>query len=56
MPTCPCCSDNLLRHVRDSRVYWFCLTCHQEMPPFEALMQAHQRDIPLTHRSKYHSG
>jgi ribosomal protein L37AE/L43A len=32
MNECPCCSDQLLRHVRHQEVYWFCLSCHQEMP------------------------
>ena len=29
---CPICSDTLLRHLCRSRVSWFCLRCHQEMP------------------------
>lgn len=32
MPTCPCCSHNLLRHACAGRVYWFCRHCYQEMP------------------------
>ena len=31
-PTCLCCSDNLLRHIRSGEVYWFCCHCNQEMP------------------------
>ncbi|MDZ8055263.1 MAG: hypothetical protein RMX68_000040 [Aulosira sp. ZfuVER01] len=30
--TCPCCGGSLLRHIRHSEVYWFCLTCRQEVP------------------------
>lgn len=30
--TCPCCSDTLLRHFRPTGIYWFCQSCHQEMP------------------------
>ncbi|NWF60580.1 MAG: hypothetical protein HXY43_15290 [Fischerella sp.] len=30
--TCPCCGGSLLRHVRQSEVYWFCQTCRQEVP------------------------
>jgi uncharacterized Zn finger protein (UPF0148 family) len=30
--TCPCCGGCLLRHVRHGEVYWFCLTCRQEVP------------------------
>jgi ribosomal protein L37AE/L43A len=32
MNDCPCCTGNLLRHVRSSGVYWFCPNCRQEMP------------------------
>jgi ribosomal protein L37AE/L43A len=32
MNTCPCCSEQLLRHARHNRVYWFCPHCWQEMP------------------------
>jgi len=34
MNDCPCCSGSLLRHVRNSQVYWFCPMCRQEMPNF----------------------
>lgn len=30
--TCPCCGGSLLRHVRHSELYWFCLSCRQEVP------------------------
>ncbi|MBD2165057.1 hypothetical protein H6G04_11660 [Calothrix membranacea FACHB-236] len=30
--TCPCCGGSLLRHIRHSEVYWFCLSCRQEVP------------------------
>ncbi|MEC4811678.1 MAG: hypothetical protein SAK29_00075 [Scytonema sp. PMC 1069.18] len=29
---CPCCSHQLLQHIRNNRVYWFCRSCWQEMP------------------------
>ncbi|MBA2749020.1 MAG: hypothetical protein H0U45_09840 [Tatlockia sp.] len=29
---CPCCGNPLLRHVRQSGVYWFCTSCWQEVP------------------------
>ena len=35
MNACPCCSNKLLRHVRQQNVYWFCTYCRQEMPNFE---------------------
>ncbi|MTJ10308.1 MULTISPECIES: hypothetical protein [unclassified Anabaena] len=30
--TCPCCGGSVLRHVRYHEVYWFCLSCRQEVP------------------------
>lgn len=30
--TCPCCGASLLRHVRQGELYWFCQSCHQEVP------------------------
>ena len=30
--TCPCCGGSILRHVRNHEVYWFCLSCRQEVP------------------------
>jgi ribosomal protein L37AE/L43A len=30
--TCPCCGGSLLRHVRHGELYWFCLSCRQELP------------------------
>jgi hypothetical protein len=35
MKTCPCCSNQLLRHFRHHQLYWFCQTCRQEMPVVE---------------------
>jgi hypothetical protein len=32
MNNCPCCSNQLLRHLRQNEVYWFCRSCRQEMP------------------------
>lgn len=34
MNTCPCCSEQLLRHARNNNIYWFCPRCWQEMPNF----------------------
>jgi DNA-directed RNA polymerase subunit M/transcription elongation factor TFIIS len=34
MTDCPCCSNQMLRHVRQSEVYWFCRQCWQEMPVY----------------------
>lgn len=37
MASCPCCSNLLLRHIRQGGVYWLCRSCHAEMPNFEEL-------------------
>lgn len=34
MPICPCCSNLLLRHIRQGTVYWLCRSCRAEMPNF----------------------
>jgi|GEM_PF-5337024 len=31
-PNCPCCSGDMLRHIRANQVYFFCRHCWQEMP------------------------
>jgi ribosomal protein L37AE/L43A len=31
-PTCPCCNNSLLRHIRHGKIYWFCTHCWQEVP------------------------
>jgi hypothetical protein len=37
MATCPCCSNTLLRHVRNHQVAYFCRHCWQDMPAYESL-------------------
>ncbi|WP_081402929.1 hypothetical protein [Scytonema hofmannii] len=32
MNYCPCCSDQLLRHIRSNEIHWFCRSCWQDMP------------------------
>ncbi|MHC5896053.1 hypothetical protein [Nostoc sp.] len=32
MTNCPCCSNQMLRHIRLQQTYWFCRHCWQEMP------------------------
>lgn len=32
MALCPCCNSPLLRHVRQSHLYWFCPSCRQDIP------------------------
>jgi ribosomal protein L37AE/L43A len=36
MATCPCCTQTMMRHIRHHHIYWFCRSCWQEMPVFEA--------------------
>ncbi|HAA31855.1 MAG TPA: hypothetical protein DCE56_34345 [Cyanobacteria bacterium UBA8553] len=36
MNACPCCSTQLLRHIRHNSIYWYCSQCRQEMPLFES--------------------
>lgn len=35
---CPCCSNTLLRHVRQGSVYWFCSDCRMEIPDIESVI------------------
>jgi hypothetical protein len=46
MNTCPCCSEVLLRHARQNRIYWFCTYCWQEMPDPELEFVNHQVALP----------
>ena len=32
MNDCPCCTNLMLRHIRNHEVYWFCRHCWQVMP------------------------
>ncbi|HEY9849088.1 MAG TPA: hypothetical protein V6D28_06500 [Leptolyngbyaceae cyanobacterium] len=29
---CLLCGSSLLRHIRHNEIYWFCSSCHQEVP------------------------
>jgi ribosomal protein L37AE/L43A len=40
MSECPCCNGTLLRHVRNSKIYWFCVDCRQEMPDMSSVVHA----------------
>lgn len=35
---CPCCSNTLLRHVRQGSIYWFCSDCRMEIPDLESIV------------------
>ncbi|HEY9625455.1 MAG TPA: hypothetical protein V6C78_34365 [Crinalium sp.] len=32
MSHCPCCKNQMLRHIQHHHIYWFCRHCWQEMP------------------------
>lgn len=56
MNSCPCCSNQLLRHARQNRVYWFCSHCWQEMPDLSSMLtQRHQRVQQLERLIDIHS-
>ncbi|MCT7959647.1 hypothetical protein NG799_12440 [Laspinema sp. D1] len=42
MSSCPCCSYQLLRHIRNSQVDWFCQHCWQFMPDFSTSLRSSQ--------------
>lgn len=43
MTNCPCCSNQMLRHVRQREVYWFCRECWQEMPVYNLSVSSLQK-------------
>lgn len=47
MNYCPCCSNLLLKHIRNSQSYWFCRTCWQEMPVISLSVSASLADVIL---------
>ncbi|HEY9848358.1 MAG TPA: hypothetical protein V6D28_02780 [Leptolyngbyaceae cyanobacterium] len=50
MSKCICCSNELVRHIRHSRVYWFCSHCWQEMPDLAEVIAARQAYLPSLQR------
>ncbi|MGI0484548.1 hypothetical protein ACN4EK_03865 [Pantanalinema rosaneae CENA516] len=51
MATCPYCSAKLLRHVRDTQIYWFCRHCWWELPLVEAIADRPMpQPLPLRER------
>ena len=46
MNNCICCHDHLLRHINQHRVYWFCPSCHQEMPNIDKYTLDHHLKKP----------
>lgn len=51
MTNCPCCSDHLLRCIREHELHYFCRTCWQEMPVLSEAPCTHSENvikIPIT--------
>ncbi|MBD2580659.1 hypothetical protein [Oscillatoria sp. FACHB-1406] len=39
MNNCPFCSGQMLRHISNRRIFWYCPSCHQEVPNLQSLIQ-----------------
>ncbi len=50
MYNCICCHHRLLRHLNRQRAYWFCPSCHQEMPNLDPIMLKTIDDTKRSHR------
>lgn len=55
MSLCPCCSHQLVRQISRQRLYWFCSSCHQEMPNFSQLNSVDKTLTPVFGKSKNRS-
>ncbi|HEY9599550.1 MAG TPA: hypothetical protein V6D33_17950 [Cyanophyceae cyanobacterium] len=42
---CLCCSEQLLRHIRQGQIYWFCRHCRQEMPSLVLAMTSPYKTV-----------
>lgn len=42
---CIYCDSALLRHARQTGVYWFCTSCWQEVPSFSDMVVRGDRDL-----------
>nr|WP_084226917.1 hypothetical protein [Nostoc sp. KVJ20] len=49
MTNCPCCSNQMLRHIRLQETYWFCRHCWQEMPNLSS--ERNRSSLNLTRKS-----
>ncbi|HBB31151.1 MAG TPA: hypothetical protein DDZ80_31115 [Cyanobacteria bacterium UBA8803] len=47
MNYCPCCSAQLLPHIRHNHIYWFCSRCRQEMPVIDGVKVKDHQELPL---------
>ncbi|NJN90655.1 MAG: hypothetical protein HC878_10010 [Leptolyngbyaceae cyanobacterium SL_5_14] len=50
MNTCPCCSEQLLRHARHNSVLLVCPHCWQEMPNLSSAIATNQRQVKKLER------
>lgn len=55
MSLCPCRSHQLVRQISRQRLYWFCLSCRQEMPNFSYLNSVDKGLNPMLGESKNRS-
>lgn len=44
---CPCCGSTILRHVRHGEIYWYCSSCHQEVPSLVSLVIPRRDNLTL---------
>ena len=53
MSQCPCCSNILLKHWKQNKIFWYCPACRQEMPNLDlvAMVSSHQQtnNVVLEH-------
>ncbi len=49
MNICICCHTQLLHHLNQSRSYWFCPNCYQEMPNIFTVIIRNQNRTKAIH-------
>ena len=53
MTACPCCSHQLVRHIRPRGLYWFCSQCWAEMPNLSAVVCHQKNQVNTNHVSPF---
>jgi hypothetical protein len=56
MTECLCCSQPLLRCIRENKIYWFCPDCRQEMPDLESLLKEQQNKENIAKLNRIYEG
>lgn len=46
---CPCCSQPLIFHISRKKKFWYCISCHQEMP----VMENNETELRIRTESKW---